>query len=173
MPATAAMPQRETVLETAAFLDSPQARSAGLPDRRAVQAIVERFLDSAFAGVGKAPRHLDAEDLHQILGHDLPARFAKKDPLAKDVPAVLRAYVDSLEQRAILPQAYELRAALEENLPHFTQAVASGKAHSHDHGGGGPPQKPFVNRADKVGRNDPCPCGSGKKFKQCCARTGS
>jgi uncharacterized protein YecA (UPF0149 family) len=22
----------------------------------------------------------------------------------------------------------------------------------------------------KVGRNDPCPCGSGKKFKKCCAR---
>lgn len=26
----------------------------------------------------------------------------------------------------------------------------------------------FVNAADKVGRNDPCPCGSGKKFKKCC-----
>ncbi|WP_256326241.1 YecA family protein [Sphingomonas sp. NFR15] len=24
-------------------------------------------------------------------------------------------------------------------------------------------------RAAKVGRNDPCPCGSGKKFKKCCA----
>jgi uncharacterized protein len=24
--------------------------------------------------------------------------------------------------------------------------------------------------APKVGRNDPCPCGSGKKFKQCCGR---
>jgi uncharacterized protein YecA (UPF0149 family) len=23
----------------------------------------------------------------------------------------------------------------------------------------------------KIGRNDPCPCGSGKKFKQCCGRT--
>jgi preprotein translocase subunit SecA len=23
----------------------------------------------------------------------------------------------------------------------------------------------------KVGRNDPCPCGSGKKFKNCCGRT--
>jgi uncharacterized protein len=22
----------------------------------------------------------------------------------------------------------------------------------------------------KVGRNEPCPCGSGKKYKQCCAR---
>ncbi|MFQ9949657.1 MAG: SEC-C metal-binding domain-containing protein [Escherichia coli] len=23
-------------------------------------------------------------------------------------------------------------------------------------------------KAEKTGRNDPCPCGSGKKFKQCC-----
>ena len=28
-------------------------------------------------------------------------------------------------------------------------------------------RQPFVRGADKVGRNDPCPCGSGKKFKQC------
>ena len=27
--------------------------------------------------------------------------------------------------------------------------------------------KPFKRSDDKVGRNDPCPCGSGKKFKQC------
>ena len=26
---------------------------------------------------------------------------------------------------------------------------------------------PFVRHGEKVGRNDPCPCGSGKKFKQC------
>ena len=26
------------------------------------------------------------------------------------------------------------------------------------------------HEAPKVGRNDPCPCGSGKKFKQCCGR---
>ena len=25
-----------------------------------------------------------------------------------------------------------------------------------------------IVRSDKVGRNDPCPCGSGKKYKQCC-----
>jgi len=27
---------------------------------------------------------------------------------------------------------------------------------------------PFVREAPKVGRNDPCPCGSGKKYKKCC-----
>ncbi|HFB66927.1 MAG TPA: YecA family protein [Aeromonadales bacterium] len=27
---------------------------------------------------------------------------------------------------------------------------------------------PFVRSNKKIGRNDPCPCGSGKKFKKCC-----
>jgi SEC-C motif-containing protein len=30
--------------------------------------------------------------------------------------------------------------------------------------------KTVVNTAPTVGRNDPCPCGSGKKFKKCCGR---
>jgi len=30
-----------------------------------------------------------------------------------------------------------------------------------------PPQAPFVRGDRKVGRNEPCPCGSGKKYKQC------
>jgi preprotein translocase subunit SecA len=28
-------------------------------------------------------------------------------------------------------------------------------------------KKPFVRPDRKVGRNEPCPCGSGKKYKQC------
>ena len=27
-----------------------------------------------------------------------------------------------------------------------------------------------VRKGKKVGRNDPCPCGSGKKYKKCCGR---
>jgi preprotein translocase subunit SecA len=27
--------------------------------------------------------------------------------------------------------------------------------------------QPYMRDGSKVGRNDPCPCGSGKKFKQC------
>jgi preprotein translocase subunit SecA len=47
---------------------------------------------------------------------------------------------------------------------------ASGLA---DGGGEAPPPMPQINitfRRDlpKVGRNDPCPCGSGKKYKKCC-----
>ncbi len=31
-------------------------------------------------------------------------------------------------------------------------------------------RKPTVNQTKKIGRNDPCPCGSGKKYKYCCGR---
>jgi hypothetical protein len=41
-------------------------------------------------------------------------------------------------------------------------------AHVHgpdcDHGS---PQEPVRNAEPKIGRNDPCPCGSGKKYKKC------
>jgi uncharacterized protein YecA (UPF0149 family) len=32
-------------------------------------------------------------------------------------------------------------------------------------------RKPAVSQ--KIGRNDPCPCGSGKKYKKCCGMNGS
>lgn len=32
------------------------------------------------------------------------------------------------------------------------------------------PVKPIVRTAPKIGRNDPCSCGSGKKYKKCCLR---
>ena len=32
--------------------------------------------------------------------------------------------------------------------------------------------KPVVRDYKKVGRNDPCPCGSGKKYKNCCLNSG-
>jgi uncharacterized protein YchJ len=35
--------------------------------------------------------------------------------------------------------------------------------HHHHH----EPQQPFRREAPKLGRNDPCFCGSGKKFKKC------
>ncbi|NNF42414.1 MAG: hypothetical protein HKN62_05090 [Phycisphaerales bacterium] len=40
-----------------------------------------------------------------------------------------------------------------------------------DRGGAAPKRRP-ARAAPTVGRNEPCPCGSGKKFKQCCGRRG-
>jgi len=35
--------------------------------------------------------------------------------------------------------------------------------------GDSPKAETFVKEQPKVGRNEPCPCGSGKKYKKCCA----
>jgi preprotein translocase subunit SecA len=52
--------------------------------------------------------------------------------------------------------------AMHESMPQFGGA----------NGGGNKPPAPVTIRREeaKVGRNDPCPCGSGKKYKNCCGK---
>lgn len=47
--------------------------------------------------------------------------------------------------------------ALIDGMWFYTRAVREGPA-------------PVKSAGPKVGRNDPCPCGSGKKYKHCCGR---
>ena len=72
--------------------------------------------------------------------------------------------VDAIEQQRrraeAAPRTYthaEASAMAEEEAPEQAEPEAA-------------PATPFVRAGDKVGRNDPCPCGSGKKFKQCHGR---
>ena len=50
-----------------------------------------------------------------------------------------------------------------------------GDAHTHKEGEDHHHNKPqtVVRQSPKVGRNDPCSCGSGKKFKKCCGTEAS
>jgi preprotein translocase subunit SecA len=52
---------------------------------------------------------------------------------------------------------------------HFLHPSVGEEAAPEEAGGGGVAvaQKPVVRRQPKVGRNQPCPCGSGKKYKHC------
>ena len=62
------------------------------------------------------------------------------------------------------------RAAAEREKLAFQHAEASGMAGDPgEQPGAAEPATPqtFTREAPKVGRNDPCPCGSGKKYKQC------
>ena len=161
------MVAREVMLDTAAFLDSPQSASLSDVRREDQRTIVERFLDCAYEELGVSPKLLDGDGMHTLVGHLLPARFQRKDPLAAQVVPVLRAYLGFLEQHVVVTQLFEIRQALETTADEFERAVATGEAVHHH----APKRdKPFVHKAEKTGRNDPCPCGSGKKFKQCCMR---
>ncbi len=53
-----------------------------------------------------------------------------------------------------------------------SEAVGAAGGHGGPAAGGGEAERPqpFRREGPKVGRNEPCPCGSGKKYKQCCGK---
>ena len=54
-----------------------------------------------------------------------------------------------------------------ENVQYHHADYDEALAQTSDEKSAGGEHKPFVREGHKVGRNDPCPCGSGKKYKQC------
>jgi len=66
----------------------------------------------------------------------------------------------SMERQAALAEAAKARAQQQQALGQPPQASAPPE----------PKAKPITKAGPKVGRNDPCPCGSGKKYKKCCGR---
>jgi preprotein translocase subunit SecA len=61
------------------------------------------------------------------------------------------------------PEEREAQLARQRAQAAETQRVAAAAG-----GGGRVATKQVVREKKKVGRNDPCPCGSGKKYKKCC-----
>ncbi|CAG9621445.1 preprotein translocase subunit SecA [Sutcliffiella rhizosphaerae] len=61
---------------------------------------------------------------------------------------------------------YVMKAQIRNNLQR--EEVAKGQAVVPKEDGGEPPKKKPVKKAMDIGRNDPCICGSGKKYKNCC-----
>ena len=58
------------------------------------------------------------------------------------------------------------RAQIRDNLEREQVAKPTGTSGGSDE----PIKRKPVKVGQKVGRNDPCPCGSGKKYKQCCGK---
>ena len=161
------MPSKEVTLDVASFLDSPQAKAL-LGDGSKIEAgfvkqVAEHFVALCYERLGKKPHLLDGQDVHAVYGHLLPERLARREPRADQVPAILEAYFEHLEQSQVVTHLFEIRRALQGTTPEFLETVATG--HNAHHAG--PKSKPFVHGAEKLGRNDPCSCGSGKKFKKC------
>jgi uncharacterized protein YecA (UPF0149 family) len=148
-----------TASAAAAFLDSPEAAALADVGADARAEIAHRM----YASLDQPLEKLAAADVHGWLLHDAPERFRTRDPLAAHVAPVVRAMI-AFAERTNGRELRAVRAACDETLPELASVLTGGHAHHHHHG---PPTQPFVRGAPKVGRNDPCPCGSGKKFKKC------
>jgi len=59
----------------------------------------------------------------------------------------------------------ELQLAAPDLIPGWVEILNAARHDQHDNG---MPRTSPTEQTNKVGRNDPCPCGSGKKYKKCC-----
>ena len=77
--------------------------------------------------------------------------------LKAEAPALCGAFLAQLETEGRLGGGRMLGAYVKALKDSFDEK-ASGKP------------KPITNPGSRLGRNDPCPCGSGKKYKKCCMK---
>jgi len=91
--------------------------------------------------------------------------IGQRDPLIEyksEAYDMFQAMTESIKED-VLNYMFHVQVVKEEQTrPREKVMVTSG-------GSGSEPPKPKVNE-DKIGRNDPCPCGSGKKHKKCCGK---
>ncbi|ALF08736.1 preprotein translocase subunit SecA [Parageobacillus thermoglucosidasius] len=109
--------------------------------------------------------HIDAmEQLRQ--GIHLRA-YGQIDPLREyqmEGYAMFENMIASIEEEVA---KYIMKAEIHSNLER--QEVAKGEAVHPKEGKGETKRKPY-RKAVRIGRNDPCICGSGKKYKHCCGK---
>ena len=94
-----------------------------------------------------------------------------RDEVAK---MILRVQIQSQEEIAQEQQRLEVEqqaleqqtAAVHTELGEFSSGVSQDTSNSSTQEDE-QAQQPYRRTEPKVGRNDPCPCGSGKKYKQC------
>lgn len=79
------------------------------------------------------------------------------------VPISLFSSEEGRKQLQLLEE--EEVEVLKRSIPAAVQKI---HAYWLEQRGAGQSHAPFVHDTPPVGRNDPCPCGSGKKFKKCC-----
>ena len=63
-----------------------------------------------------------------------------------------------------------VKLAADEDVTDFAPRQEQEMVLSHGSSDGGGRAKTVRRQSEKVGRNAPCPCGSGKKYKKCCGK---
>ncbi len=95
--------------------------------------------------------------------------YGQRDPLREYQREGYEIFVDMIERikEQTIANLYRLQLAREEDLQPLPERSERPMFFSH---GGEESAAPKKREGKKVGRNDPCPCGSGKKYKRCCGQ---
>ncbi len=130
---------------------------------------LERFPDDAWVIIksGDAYRTLKETDkafelYNRAYGMTSPLSYDRDGVLERLVP-LLRELGREAEADTVVESEEREKKARQERYKNFTRE-ATNCSNAIDE------QKPVPASSRKIGRNEPCPCGSGKKYKKCCGK---
>ncbi len=137
------------------FCGSDAALSLSSGMREYAPEVLTHFLVAACEGRDIEPEDIEEPDLKPALLK--LARLELPNSIKLEVPALCAAMLADLESQGRLSGGRMLAAYVRALKDAFGEA-ASGK------------RKPVKRPGSRIGRNDPCPCGSGRKYKKCCGK---
>lgn len=152
--------------ELKSYLRSSAARPWLEKNESDLKEAVHLFLECAYIHHDQVPKEMDPPEFRRIVMETLPRRFDGTESYLSDVPAMVASYMDYLRDAAGWKEFKGFQDVLREMEKKFTKAVKKVKKKDRipkDESAG-----QIRREKGKVGRNDPCPCGSGKKYKKCC-----
>jgi preprotein translocase subunit SecA len=134
--------------------------------------IAKSFLDYVFFDQRKEIAEIHADQVEHFLLEYAPRKLNLTRELAQETPAVVEKLIVFLENNGYLKNTDPLRERIRKQSKPFAKLVAAIKKSparkvKPDEGSD---KKTAIGSEKRVGRNDPCPCGSGKKYKKCCGR---
>ena len=133
--------------------DAARAFSSGA--REYAPELLTGFLAGACEARGVEPEELEEGDLKPALLK--LAKLQLPESVKAEVPALCGAMLADLEAQGRLGGGRMMGAYVRALKETFAE-TASGKP------------KPIKNPGSRIGRNEPCPCGSGRKYKKCCGK---
>lgn len=127
----------------------------------------EALLQSLAQGLAVDYEELDGQRVAELLSVHLPGRVGGREAWANDLPDLLEDFLSfAANETGQSPRTWEWISAVGEGREAFATALRDDARPRF----AGHQQKPDRRPAAKIGRNEPCPCGSGKKYKACCLR---
>lgn len=137
------------------FADTPAFGALPPAEKDAAVPLAAEFLRAACEAEQVGPDAVGEAGFRAAMLDRIPALDLPEDVRPK-APEILATFLEALRAQGRHPGGAAFVRALG---PAYLERLRPG---------GGARTPPVRRGAPAIGRNDPCPCGSGKKFKKCC-----
>jgi len=158
------------------FLESGLFHKKAKASKEDAEYLLKSMLDYLFFQERKEIQEIQGKHLRDFLLIHTPGKLKLSAEAGKAAPVTITSFLLFLEDKGHIKNGNQLgedikkiKSAFLKLMPKAKKTAATKKTTAKKTAKSKAKKQPEDDA--KVGRNDPCPCGSGKKYKKCCGQT--